>query len=356
MVGRRADLLSQIDATTVHLLQSRAPGVSEQDSRFLRQKIRTLFKYIESQRERDDILERMEQIQVPIPTLKTFFQDVLFLDVGQSVMRKLCRNPLTGAQSIDEVLEEQYIVGAGGLSDPGLLPAALYDLWRFSLQFAFEMTTQKDHRRRVPGKKDDIERADRHHLHETSVSGMAPGLQLHFVGLARRHGILPPDSADNSPPTSSIPSPEPIDFPPERDKHVDLERRCGKPFTDSIGPDRYALSLESLSRPPTAGRVGAVLVRQSVFRAFFAYLLPPMAASLDGSQLGWDSNESGVTAGSGPLGLASEPDEIVHSPSDQSWSPADLERPAATPDSDLVPLTLRRIGIPAGLRISSLRW
>jgi hypothetical protein len=61
-----------------------------------------------------------------------------------------------------------------------------------------------------------------------------------------------------------------------------------------------------------------------------------MAASLDGSQLGWDSNESEVTAGSGPLGLASEPDEIVHSPSDQSWSPADLERPAATPDPDLV--------------------
>jgi hypothetical protein len=164
-----------IDATTVHLLQSRAPGVSEQDLRFLRQKRRTLFKCIESQRERNNILERMEQIQVPIPTLKTFFQDVLFLDVGQSVMRNLCRNPLMGAQSIDEVLEEQYIVGAGVLSDPGLLPAALYDLWRFSLQFAFEMTTQKDHRRRVPRKRDDIERADRHHLHETSSRGWPRG-------------------------------------------------------------------------------------------------------------------------------------------------------------------------------------
>jgi hypothetical protein len=109
----------------------------------------------------------LEQIHVPIPTLKTCFQDILFLDVGQSVMRELCRTPLTGAQSIDEILEEQHIVDAGGfVSDPGLFPAALYDLWRFSLQLAFEMTMQKDRHRRVPRKKEDIERADRHHLYE----------------------------------------------------------------------------------------------------------------------------------------------------------------------------------------------
>lgn len=86
--GRRtADLLSQIDAVTVRLLQSRARGVSERDLSFLRRKQNSLFKYINCQRERDAIWHRMERIQLPIPTLKTFFQDILFLDVGRSVMR-----------------------------------------------------------------------------------------------------------------------------------------------------------------------------------------------------------------------------------------------------------------------------
>ncbi|CAG8285280.1 unnamed protein product [Penicillium salamii] len=332
LVGGQVNLLFQIDAVTVRLLQSRAPGVSARDLSFLQQKQTRLFKHIDSQRERDAIWQRMERIQLPIPTLKTFFQDILFLDVGQSVMRQLCRNPLTAGRSIDEALEEQYIVDSGGSRpDQSTIPgnqfrSGLWDLWRFSLQFAFEMTTQKDHHRRVPRKMEDIERAQELGLHEIHLAGIAPSLRLHLFRLARSYGIHSPVSAD-SPETAplDIPLPVPSDFPPEQDKDLDLERRCGKPFTDSIEADRYALSLESLSQPTTGTRVSAVSVRQSIFSAFFRYLLPQETASQDGSRSGREY-DARVTAGSGSLNLAPEPHEIVHP------SPVRPPRTAANPE------------------------
>jgi hypothetical protein len=77
---------------------------------------------------------------------------------------------------------------------------------------------------------------------------------------------------------------------------VDLERRCGKPFTDSIEADRYALSFESLAHPTIQVRVSAVSVRQSVFNAFFSYLLPQETISQEGSEF-WRESDAGVTAG-----------------------------------------------------------
>jgi hypothetical protein len=256
----------------------------------------------------------MEQIQLPIPTLKTFFQDILFLDVGQSVMRQLCRSRLTGTRSIDEALEEQYIEDSGGsVSDPPRIPpgrrfhVGLWDLWRFSLQFAFEMTTQKDHHRRVPRKKEDIERALEFGLHEIHPPEMVPSLRLLFFGLARSHGIHPPVLNDLDTATPEIPLPVPSDCPPEQDKDIDLERRCGKPFTDSIEADRYALSFESISHPTTGTRVGAVLVRQSVFCAFFGYLLPQETANQDDRQ-----SRPGYDVGSELFEQALNPPEIEH--------------------------------------------
>jgi hypothetical protein len=64
MVGGRLELLSQIDAVTVRLLQSRAPGVSARDLGFLNRKKDRLFRYIECQRERDDIWEILKHIDI----------------------------------------------------------------------------------------------------------------------------------------------------------------------------------------------------------------------------------------------------------------------------------------------------
>ncbi|KAJ5099953.1 hypothetical protein N7532_006954 [Penicillium argentinense] len=202
-------------------------------------------------------------------------------------MRQFCRSRLTGTRSIDEALEKQYIVDSGGsVSDLPRISGrrfqfGLWDLWRFSLQFAFEMTTQKDHHRRVPRKAEDIERALEFGLHEINPTEMAQSLRLLFFGLTRSYGIHPPVSDDLDTATLEIPLPVPSGFPPEQDKDIDLERQCGKPFTDSIEADRYALSFESISRPTTGTRVTAVLVRQSVFCAFFGYLLPQETASQD---------------------------------------------------------------------------
>ena len=113
--------------------------------------------------------------------------------------------------------------------------------------------------------------------------------------------------------TLEIPLPVPSAFPPEQDEDMDLEQRCGKPFTDSIEADRYALSLESLSSPTTGTRVSAVSVRQSVFRAFFfGYLQPQVTASQDSSRYAQEYDNFAMTAGSESFGLAPEPRDIVH--------------------------------------------
>lgn len=317
---------------TVRLLQSRAPGVSAQDLNFLRLKQNRLFKYIDCQRDRDAIWQRMERIHLPIPTLKTFFQDILFLDVGQSVMRQLCRSPLTATRSIDQALEEQYIVESGGLGynlsriSGSRFRSGLWNLWRFSHQFAFELTTQKDHHRRVPRKMEDIERAQEYGLHEIPIAEMVPSLRFHFFGLARLHGIHPSVSVDDTERAiSEIPLQVQSDFPPEEDQDVDLERRCGKPFTDSIEADRYALSFESLAHPTIQVRVSAVSVRQSVFNAFFSYLLPQETISQEGSDF-WRESDAGVTAGPESFNLAPETYEQVHpSPVRPPRTPANFE-------------------------------
>lgn len=109
-------------------------------------------------------------------------------------------------------------------------------------------------------------------------------------------------------------------------KDVDLERRCGKPFTDSIEADRYALSLESLSSPTTGASASAVSVRQSVIRSFFEYLHPQVTSSQDSSRSEREYYDSDMTAGSELFDLAPEPHEIVHpSPVRPPRTPADFE-------------------------------
>lgn len=132
------------------------------------------------------------------------------------------------------------------------------------------MTTQKDYYRRVPRKREDIECAQEFGLYEIHLIEIASSLRLYFFELACFYRIYPPKTVDD-PETTTLENPLLVlsDFLPEQDKDIDLERRCGKPFTDSIEADRYALSFESLSRLTTRTRVSAVLVRQSVFCAFF---------------------------------------------------------------------------------------
>lgn len=267
------------------MLKSKVPRISSSDLSDLEieKENKTLFPFLDDH-QRDLIWERLREIEYPIPTLETFFQDILYLDVGQCVMRQLCLAPPKGKSTIDKVLRSQYNGYVAGLIsrsywEQTVQNEQLHDLWRFSLQYAFELTPKKDHHRRVPRKSEDKERASSMSVNE-AINGVPPLLLLrHFIMLARNYAFeVPGSEIDLVGEARDLPRLLPCDFPPGDEDEVETERRSGKPFTDSVQSDRFALSRESL-RVWDSRRVSAGFVRRSVFRAFFSYLNSGVAES-----------------------------------------------------------------------------
>lgn len=299
LAGNDNTILAAVDGGTIKKIKSLAPKVSKGDLEFLETGMenKDLFPAIVAPQDRDRIFHYLRNIDYPIPTLETFFQDILYLDVCQNVMRQLCINQPKRktkrrrnseeednqeeeeaegrAPTIDESLRSQYnSIPEGGLISSAyievLLKRDLCDLWRFSFQYAFEMTTVKEHRRRVPRKHVDVERAISLGLHERHNSFDLADLRHHFLWLASNRGFDVPANNESQLQPVEPPRAMPSDFPPENED-VGLERRSGKPFTDSVDADRFALSRESLRSASDYQRVSAAFVRRSVFHAFFAY-------------------------------------------------------------------------------------
>ncbi|KAJ5465969.1 hypothetical protein N7530_009756, partial [Penicillium desertorum] len=279
-------LLGLIDATSVKFLTSKVPRVSSKDLCDLRSKKekKILFPFMEDY-QRDMVWRNLEGIDFPIPTLETFFQDILYLEVGQCVMRQLCFAPPEGDNTIDKVLRSQCVGFTYGLLsrsywEQTVQNQQLQDLWRFSFQYAFELTPKRDHHRRIPRKKKDKERAYLLSVNE-ELNGISPLLlRRHFLVLAQGYGFqVPISEGDRLGEARELPRPHPCDFPPNDNDEVETERRCGRPFTDSVYADRFALSREALRQNWDTQRVSAGFVRRSVFRAFFSYLNAGIAES-----------------------------------------------------------------------------
>ncbi|KAE8155523.1 hypothetical protein BDV40DRAFT_306918 [Aspergillus tamarii] len=151
LMGGNTDLLSHIDAHSVELLQSRAPKVSERDMRHLKEKMDKgeLFPSMHDQNIRDGVWSRLQLIDVPIPTLATFFRDRRYLDVAKKVMSCLFQQDKDNIVTVDQGVSGVY----GDGNDESIedrnrkIRAGLRDLWRFSLQWGFEIVDS--HKRRV---------------------------------------------------------------------------------------------------------------------------------------------------------------------------------------------------------------
>ncbi|KAJ6176761.1 hypothetical protein N7485_003675 [Penicillium canescens] len=159
-------------------------------------------------------------------------------------------------------------------------PTLVRGLRMDQLEYAFELTPKRDHHRRVPRKNKDKERAFSISANE-ELNGIPSLLLLHhFLLLARGYDFeVPLSEGDRLSETRELPRPHPCDFPPNDNDEVETERRSGKPFTDSVHADRFALSRESLRQNWNFQRVSAGFVRRSVFRAFFSYLNADVAES-----------------------------------------------------------------------------
>ncbi|CAG8183516.1 unnamed protein product [Penicillium nalgiovense] len=271
LVGGREELLLLIDGATVGLLQSRVPKISRKDLQSLQVELEEgrLFPNF-SEGARQDIWARLKEIDYPIPTLKTFFKDRLYLEVAQSVMKRLFVQPPREKITIDQGVYGKYdtSVPVSTALRQEWLGSDLLEFWRFSFQYGFEMT---DHQRlKWPTDADPEDMLDR----RSSGLSFLPKQEIwrHFFTLVRARGFQAPITDDTSFATGELPSPRLCEYPEDLAEEIEVAKRCGKPYSNTVEADRFALSAESLRQSQASVRVTAGFLRQSVFKAFFGYL------------------------------------------------------------------------------------
>ncbi|KAG2026558.1 hypothetical protein GB937_001339 [Aspergillus fischeri] len=246
--GDDMGLVAGADAASVEMLQSRAPKVSNRDLSDLQKQMRdgTLFPSIQDSEKRDAVWNRLQTIDVPIPTLKTFFSDLRYLAVARKVMRTLLQitNPKTKV-SIDEKLGDQHrMVGRLPLGEgKRVVQPGLRELWRFSFQYGLEMTGTA---RRPPRDQRTQEAAAM--IPDSTTSVDRTTLWQHFFWLADQEGFGIPSLGDfGAGPMHPPGVPTPANSPEVWVEEEPVSRRRERGVT------------------PT-------LIRQAQFRAFFRHL------------------------------------------------------------------------------------
>jgi hypothetical protein len=271
LVGGRDELLPLIDGVTVDLIQSRVPKVSNKDLKFLEDNMENgrLFPNF-SEADQREIWARLTEIDYPIPTLKTFFKDRLYLEVAQCVMKRLFVQPRSEKVTIDQGLYRKFhhSVPISMELRQQWLGDDLLEFWRFSFQYGFEMTGHQ--RLKWPKDPDPEDLFDP----QSSESSFIPSQEIwhHFFALMRARSFQAPVPNDTSFATVELPSPRPCEYPEDTSEEIDVAKRCGKPYSNTVEADRFALSAESLQQSQNPVRVTAGFLRQSVFKAFFGYL------------------------------------------------------------------------------------
>ena len=267
------ELAAAADAASVQIVQSRAPKVSNRDLHFLEKRMNdgTLFPSIQDSTKRDALWNRLQTIDVPIPTLQTFFSDLRYLAVARKVMQMLLQinNPKT-KMSIDERLGDQHrMIGRLPLGEGKLVVRqGLRELWRFSFQYGLEMTGTA---RRQP--RDHRTQEAAAFIPEMTASVDRTRLWQHFFWLADHEGFSIPSLGDfGAGPMNSPVVPTPADSPEVRGDDEPVSRRRGIPFAHTVDADRSALSKEALEQTRELRSVTPTLIRQAQFRAFFRYL------------------------------------------------------------------------------------
>ena len=144
----------------------------------------------------------------------------------------------------------------------------LLEFWRFSFQYGFEMTNHQRLKWSKDGEPEDL------FDQQSSESSFLPRQEIwrHFFALVRARAFQAPVPNDSSFATAELPSPRQCEYPEDISEEIDVLKRCGKPYSNTVEADRFALSAESLQQSQIPVRVTAGFLRQSVFKAFFGYL------------------------------------------------------------------------------------
>lgn len=219
--------------------------------------------------DREAIWPNVAEIAYPIPTLRTFFKDRVYLEVAQSVMKQVCM-PVQGSMTTIDAAVRSLWDTAVPMTDSmreECLKPDLLEFWRFSFQYGFEMT---DHSRL---KSDQLDSGEQPSSNESeSRIPSKSELWAHFYALMRARGFKPRDGNRVAAPATTLPAPAPCEYPSDPTEEIEPHKRCGKPYDVSAAADRFALSASSVRQPLVPGRVTAGVLRRAVFDAFFGYL------------------------------------------------------------------------------------
>ncbi|CRG92893.1 Pc21g00220 [Talaromyces islandicus] len=268
-------LLSLVDQRSVQALESLVPAVSESDRTSVCHHMdnMTLFPALTDPEVRQRVRDRLQTIEYPIPTLHTFFQDLRYLRVAKNAMALLYPRQKRGDRAtVDEKMAACF---ERDTADPTTMRGGLWELWRFSLQYGFEMATSHSRRQRPLPDQGSQRNAG---PVQSSTAGPVPSagtLRCHFANLAERMGFrsthLTALRTREKPSATVLPVPSRPDTASDDEP---IKRRCGLPYEYSAASDRWALSAEVLHQPLLTSTVGTAFLRRSFVHAFFWDLRP----------------------------------------------------------------------------------
>ncbi|KAG4420625.1 hypothetical protein IFR04_006215 [Cadophora malorum] len=274
LVDGEEDAMQRIDSATVKSIELRAPRASTRDAKFLYSEIhggRIFSGFSASERER--IWGRLQMFEGLVPSLYTFFRDVLYLELLTNSVRRLTQVPknksliealqkrFTGVKQDDGLIKIQRTEGTfmhGKGNRAGQIDYGIRQLFAFAMrEYPFIP--------REPEKEDLLLQQPRAHA-DPSV--------LHcFADLASDLGF----ASDEITALQRLGTAAKRTYPRSRPilvtsgSGVAPARRCGKPRIQSFKADRNLLFVYHLhdTRQDQGDGITSFFVRKSVYLAFF---------------------------------------------------------------------------------------
>jgi hypothetical protein len=269
ILGGKTELMRLTDAGTVKLLQSRAPKACLVDRDYLKEQMKShkLFPLVVDTKEREDIWQRICQIDLLIPTLYTFFEDLKYLAICHKVVQNLILRPksdtvasalenLFTADDTDQVncesSEASYICHTAPPQQH--FQICYQQLWLFAMRHWWEILTAAPRRaleRCVTGAR---------LLPYLADIALEVGFKSdHILDLAQR-----PRAALSSAPQSTRYLLSEVT--------TATRRRCGIPFGDDLRWDQGNLFWNRVNKASTVPNAGLSLLvmRRSFYVAFFS--------------------------------------------------------------------------------------
>jgi hypothetical protein len=316
--GGRKQLFGSFDCNTAHVLQSRAPGISSEDSIALETPFEKgqLFSSIKDLSQRRMICANLQKITTLIPTLYTLFEDIKYLDEPAKIMKQLfgisgktrtIKEEMYQKFSSENLKDGEFFIQVSEnsyrrveCSSDGQFELGYLQLW---------LGVFRDWTKLGPGvpKKEPGEK-------KPVPQSSDPKKWYQLAALARKSGfesdmilqLLDQDPDRKSAKDFLLMARPPEDFEydarafesfvtriadilksanerPQRSQKPSLlvfgpgeslERRCGRTFNNAWKADRKHLFLDTLYAPQrgNGGGVSSFLVRSSVFFHFFGRL------------------------------------------------------------------------------------